>query len=188
MRTVRGTIRPAKGITVDQFFIPKNAPFPNNAKLPLLHYRNVIDLNHGDPRLTATKFLEHKGWTSPWEGEVYPYHHYHTIAWEALLIVQGEASVQFGGEDGPVVHVEVGDGIVIPPGVAHKALSAKGGFACFGIYPNETPYVDESRTEPTPTELENIAKCPQPKTDPWFGSDRPWSGGWAELISKATEH
>jgi len=31
--------------------------------------------------------LEANGWLKPWGGQVFDYHHYHTLAWEALLCV-----------------------------------------------------------------------------------------------------
>ncbi len=40
-----------------------------------------------------------------------------------------------GGPRGPTLEIEVGDTMLIPPGVAHKQLKASADFALLGSYP-----------------------------------------------------
>ena len=47
----------------------------------------------------------------------------------------GPATIGFGGDDGLVVDVRVGDVAVVPAGVGHKRLSASPGFQMAGGYP-----------------------------------------------------
>lgn len=47
----------------------------------------------------------------------------------------GSATIGFGGDDGLVVDVRVGDVAVVPAGVGHKRLSASPGFQMAGGYP-----------------------------------------------------
>lgn len=67
---------------------------------------------------------------------VFEYHHYHSTAWEALLCIQGEARVQFGGPNGPILTISAGDLAIVPAGVVHKQVEARGGFTLLGSYPN----------------------------------------------------
>ena len=74
-------------------------------------------------------------WDTVMPIRIFSYHHYHTKAWELLLCIRGEASVQIGGASGPKVTISTGDLALIPPGVAHKQLNEKNGFALLGSYP-----------------------------------------------------
>ncbi len=94
----------------------------------------------------------------PWVWGIFPYHHYHTTAWEALFCVKGSAQIQasnplciilelsfdfltskVGGSSGPVLKVQKGDVLLVPPGVAHKQLDAINDFTLLGSYPQGLP-------------------------------------------------
>ena len=58
--------------------------FPNNARLPLLVYRQAVTLPSSDPATVfETLFAEHQ-WGSSWRNGIYGFHHYHSTAHEVL--------------------------------------------------------------------------------------------------------
>ena len=163
--------------------------FPNNAAFPLVVYRGVYDrARDGDG--AALVAARRTGFTPPWRGVVFGYHHYHSTAWEALLCVAGGADVQWGGPSGPTLALRCGDVALVPPGVAHKQLRSEGGFALLGSYPDHegcrTPEADEVRSCPgSGAEREQVRRCPPPRRCPFFGSATPWRGGLAALWDRA---
>jgi hypothetical protein len=64
---------------------------PNNPRLPLVVYRGVLESGPGAAAACETLFAGN-GWSDGWRGGVYPYHHYHSTAHEALGIVAAEGS------------------------------------------------------------------------------------------------
>lgn len=87
-------------------WLKSDGTFPNNDAHPLLIYQRVLAGTEASQSRGAALLTEN-GWTSPWAWGVFPYHHYHSTAWEALLCVQGEADIQFGGPTGPTLHTDV---------------------------------------------------------------------------------
>jgi uncharacterized protein YjlB len=169
-------------LRVVRIWLRDDGTFPNNEFAPLLVFFNATS----DPRCPeaegGAELLVRNGWTSPWAWGVFTYHHYHSTAWEALLCVQGSASIQFGGPSGPALGVAVGDLILIPPGVAHKQLESKD-FTLLGAYPIETPSADTCRGKPTAAQKANIEGCPVPAIDPVFGkAQMPWGEHFSQLF------
>jgi uncharacterized protein YjlB len=151
-----------------RLFMDDDGTFPNNPRYPLLLYKAAFSGSQADGQHVITKGRE---WTSPWAWGVFPYHHYHSRAWELLLCVRGEANVQLGGECGPTIRIENGDLVLIPPGFAHKQLEASSGFTLLGSYPTQgwSGSIDALTGAPTQEERDNIAACPIPARDPVFG-------------------
>ena len=87
-------------------WLKSDGTFPNNDAHPLLIYQRVLTGADASQSRGAALLTEN-GWTSPWAWGVFSYHHYHSTAWEALLCVQGEADIQFGGPTGPTLHTNV---------------------------------------------------------------------------------
>lgn len=105
---------------------------------------------------------------------IFSYHHYHSKAWELLICIHGEATIQFGGDSGPTASVATGDLLLIPPGLAHKQLDEKNGFALLGSYPTVGGFDDAIDTltgSPTKEEMERIVNCHVPEHDPIFHLD-----------------
>ena len=63
--------------------LPANGEYPNNPKLPMLAYAGALHLAAGDPALIEALFRAN-GWGNAWRDGVYGYHHYHSLAHEAL--------------------------------------------------------------------------------------------------------
>ena len=87
-----------------------------------------------------------------------------------LICIRGEASVIIGGDSGPKVTISSGDLLLVPPGVAHKQLDEKDGFALLGSYPT-TDFdgsIDTLTGIPTEEQRERIVRCHVPDHDPIF--------------------
>ena len=87
-----------------------------------------------------------------------------------LICIRGEASVIIGGDSGPKVTISSGDLVLVPPGVAHKQLEEKDGFALLGSYPT-TDFdgsIDTLTGLPTEEQMERIVRCHVPDHDPIF--------------------
>ncbi len=89
-----------------------------------------------------------------------------------MICVCGSASIQLGGDIGPIAIVKIdrGDLVLIPPGVAHKQLEEEGGFSLLGSYPTFgfDGRIDTCRGKPTDEERRRIQECYVPKVDPIF--------------------
>jgi uncharacterized protein YjlB len=158
--------------------IEDNGPFPNNPRLPLLHYKKVLD--DYDPQKIQEAFSSN-GWVNSWVNGIYSYHHYHSNTHEALGISGGSCEVQIGGEGGPVFHLEAGDVLVIPAGVSHKNVGASEHFVCVGSYPLNIPYDMRRGEEGERPEVDKrISKVPLPTYDPVYGDEGPIFKHWIE--------
>lgn len=117
---------------------------------------------------------------------MFPFSHYHSNTHEALAVFQGEALLQFGGDEQVSVQEQVaaGDVLVIPAGVAHKQVKSSGGFKMVGAYPEGAPHWDclEGKggcSEKSAAE-QTICNVRLPPSDPVFGnsSDAPVMRYW----------
>ncbi len=137
---------------------------PNNARLPALLFRGALP--PGQPEAAEAAFAAH-GWPPAWRDGIYPYHHYHPNAHEALAIVAGSARVQLGGEAGPVVTLAAGDVVVLPAGTGHKRLSASPDLLVVGAYPpGQQPEEYRGRQGEHARALPQIAALTPPLADP----------------------
>ena len=163
---------------VEAIQIQPNGNIPNS-ELPLLVYRRAVRLQSDDPASVFEKLFEANGWKDSWRNGIYDYHHYHSTAHEVLGVYQGNATVNFGGEGGPITKVWPGDVIVIPAGVSHKNLGASPDFGVVGAYPDGQK-VDMHYGKPEEqTKAEaNISKLPVPEQDPVQGTQGPLWRYW----------
>ena len=147
-----------------------NGVFPNNARLPLLVYRQPVVLPAHDPAALFEALFAAHHWGNGWRNGIYPFHHYHSTAHEVLGIFRGHATVQFGGEQGVRLAVSSGDVVIIPAGVAHKNLGASRDFGVVGAYPQGQRW-DTCYDKPgeRPRADHNIARVGMPHGDPVYG-------------------
>lgn len=154
--------------------------FPNNARLPLLVYRQAVTLPRHDPAvLFETRFAAHR-WGSAWRNGIYGLHHYHSTAHEVLGVYRGHATVLFGGQQGVELAVQAGDVIIIPAGVAHKNVGSSRDFGVVGAYPRGQDWdVCYGRAGERPQTDHHIARVPMPEADPVYGMHGPLAGHWS---------
>lgn len=154
-----------------------NGAIPNS-RLPLLVYRQAAPANAAEIERLFTANL----WPAAWRNGVYPFHHFHAQAHEALGVARGWASVLFGGPAGEVVRLDAGDVAVIPAGVGHCAMDASADLLIVGAYPAGSARPDLRRGRP-PEESEVlglIAAVSLPQADPVAGRDGPLTRLWAD--------
>lgn len=164
-----------EGLRVETF--ADDGAFPNST-LPLLLYEQALLAGAAGPQEFEALF-EANGWPAAWRASVFPYHHYHSTAHEALGVASGSARLMLGGPEGRVFEVVSGDVIVIPAGVAHRRLESSGDFLVVGAYPPGQSW-DLLRGEPgeRPMADRNIAGVQLPKTDPVAGAGGPLLRQW----------
>ena len=139
--------------------------FPNSA-LPLVIYRGALP---GDPARMERTFAAN-GWSNSWRDGIFSFHHFHSIAHEALGIAAGSARVAFGGPAGEEVSVRTGDVVVIPAGVAHRNLGGSGDLLVVGAYPGGSDYdIRRGDAGEHAAAASAIAAVPLPSTDPVHG-------------------
>jgi len=165
---------------VEAIQIQPNGNIPNS-ELPLLVYRRAVRLQSDDPASVFEKLFEANGWSGSWRNGIYDYHHYHSTAHEVLGVYQGNATVNFGGEGGPITKVWPGDVVIIPAGVSHTNLGASPDFGVVGAYPKGQK-VDMHHGKPEErTKAEaNISKLPLPEQDPVEGGDGAFRRYWGQ--------
>ncbi len=149
------------------FFCPENEPFPNNPRLPLILYRGL-----DSPREAQgiEKLFSGNRWKPAWRYGLFPYHHYHSTAHQALGCYSGEGRIQFGGPGRRIIDIVPGIVALIPAGVAHCNVKSTRSFSCVGAYP---PGRQWDLLRDLPGELEtarqNIPQVPLPEMDPVLG-------------------
>ena len=63
---------------------------PNNLRLPVLLYRDVVDVSGDDPAAAFETLFASNGWPPAWRYTIYHHHHYHTAAHELLGFAVGD--------------------------------------------------------------------------------------------------
>ena len=163
---------------VEAIQIQPNGNVPNSA-LPLLVYRRAVRLQSDDPASVFEQLFEANGWGDSWRNGIYDYHHYHSTAHEVLGVYAGSATVNFGGEGGPVTKVWAGDVVVIPAGVSHKNLGNSQDFGVVGAYPpGQKVNMHYGKAEERAKADANISALPMPEQDPVQGNRGPLHRYW----------
>ena len=165
--------------SVQTWRLEDDGAIPNN-KLPLVLYRQAIALPQADLASIFEAAFTANGWPAAWRNGIYPYHHFHSTAHEALGVFSGSATARFGGESGIDVTVTAGDVLVVPAGVGHKAIEASADLAIVGAYPAGTNS-DLCRGMPgeRPRCLDSIAQVAIPERDPFYGEGGPLRKHWS---------
>jgi len=157
---------PARTIRLDD-----DGTIPNNPRLPVLLHRGATP--PGDPEAAEALFARN-GWPPAWRDGIYPFHHYHPDAHEALAIASGRVRVQLGGERGVALDLAAGDVVVLPAGVGHRNLGASDDLLVVGAYPaGRHPRQCTGRPGEREAALPAIAALPDPPCDPVTGTPYP---------------
>ena len=173
------TIRIRRPAAVETWHLADDGSIPNNAALPLLLYRQAAVLPAADPASVFEAAFTANGWPAAWRNGIFPFHHFHSTAHEALGVFSGSATARFGGESGIEVTVSAGDLIVIPAGVGHKAVEASADLGIVGAYPAGTdPDLCRGAPGERPRTLQTIAQVAIPDRDPLYGVEGPLRQHW----------
>lgn len=150
----------------ERFLFDDDGAVPNS-KLPLLVYRAALP---ADPRAIEQTFAANR-WPPAWRDGVHPFHHFHANTHEALGVARGETTVQFGGPNGPNLHVMAGDIVIVPAGVGHCNKGQSPDLLIVGAYPDNAPRPDQYRGKAAEHDaaVRKIAAVPPPAADPVTG-------------------
>jgi len=152
---------------------------PNHPRWPLLVYPSAVEIAGPDPAAAFEALFDRNQWPAAWRNGVYPFHHFHSNAHEALGVYSGEVTVQFGGDDGFVVTGRPGDVIVLPAGTGHKKLSSRGALGIVGAYPaGQHPDMCTPLLSNLQRSAEAVAHVPLPRHDPVYGNSGPLFDHW----------
>jgi uncharacterized protein YjlB len=152
---------------------------PNHPRWPLLVYPGAVAIEVDDPAVAFEALFDRNRWPPAWRNGVFPFHHFHSNAHEALGVYSGEVTVQFGGEGGAVLTARPGDVIVLPAGTGHKKVSSRGSLGIVGAYPSgqhpdmRTPLLSNARRS-----AEAVTHVPLPECDPVYGASGPLFTHW----------
>jgi uncharacterized protein YjlB len=148
-------------------FFADDGSIPNNPRLPALLFRAALP--PGDPTAAEALFAAH-GWPPAWRNGIYPYHHYHPDAHEALAIARGSVRVMLGGEGGRALDLAAGDVVVLPAGVGHRNLGASEDLLVIGAYPaGQSPTEFRGRPGEHDRAVAQITGVPDPAREPVRG-------------------
>lgn len=144
----------------------QNGWMPNNAKLPVLLYRQVFTAEREMTEKLESLIRRH-GWRPEWRNGVYPFHHYHSTAHEVLAFSRGQARLILGGElpGGREVTVRAGDIALLPCGTGHCRVSASADFQVSGAYALGQSW-DLLREAPDSAAATRMRRLPFPADDP----------------------
>jgi len=162
------------------FMFADDGSVPNNPRLPLLVYRNVIDLyGTPDPEEVVERVFRANGWGDLWRNGVYEYTHYHSMIHEVMGIARGRVKVRFGGAQGQEISLSQGDVVVLPAGTGHQGLWAGPDLVVIGGYPPTGRFdlCRGSKAEHAKA-LATIPLVPAPEADPVFGREGPLRRLW----------
>lgn len=159
---------------------PDAGAIPNNRLLPALYYKAAIRLG-GDPPANIERAFRENGWPPQWRYSIYPFHHYHSTAHEALGVARGTAKVKLGGENGEVFDFAPGDVVVLPAGTGHRCLESSDDFLVVGAYPpgQEWDLIRADEPGKKAEAVKRIARVPLPENDPVLGKDGPLVRLWS---------
>jgi uncharacterized protein YjlB len=153
---------------------------PNHPRWPLLLYPGAVAIAGDDPAAVFEALFDRNRWPAAWRNGVYPYHHFHSNAHEALGVYSGEVTVQLGGDVGVVLTARPGDVIVLPAGTGHKKLSSRGALGVVGAYPaGMSPDLCRPSSIDPQRARAAVTRVPLPECDPVYGVGGPLFQHWA---------
>lgn len=158
------------GDRADTYRLADDGSIPNS-ELPVLIYHGIDEVA-GDAAACEALFDRNRWWRF-WRDGIYPFHHFHSTAHEALGVVSGRATVVLGGpEKGERFELDAGDVAILPAGTGHCNVGSSGDFLIVGAYPRGQDW-DLRRGDPAEHDeaVAKIRRVPLPEADPVHGPD-----------------
>ncbi|RVK40740.1 cupin domain-containing protein [Sinorhizobium meliloti] len=165
---------------IEELMFAESGGVPNNPRLPVLVYRQAIDVTENGATRIEERFRAN-GWRGLWRDGVFAHHHYHCGAHEVLGIAEGRARLMIGGPDGQEIEVAAGDVILLPAGTGHRRNEASVDFLVVGGYPPGQDAGIHSGAATT-DDLKAIVSVPLPSLDPVLGAEGPAVTVWQSAM------
>jgi uncharacterized protein YjlB len=164
-------------VAPETHFFEDDGAIPNS-RLPVLIHHGVEAAHDAD---RCERLLAAHGWLPDWRDGIFSFHHFHSIAHEALGIVAGTATVRLGGPQGESFEIGEGDVLVLPAGTGHCNEGSSSDLLVIGAYPDGMPW-DLRRGDPAEHDeaVTKIEAVPLPRSDPVEGSEGSLTRLWAE--------
>ncbi|MEY4987500.1 MAG: hypothetical protein RL567_1279 [Bacteroidota bacterium] len=152
----------------ETYYFADDGLIPNH-KFPVIVYQKVVDLADCSDWL-ENRFKENN-WLNNWRDIVLPYDHFHSNTHEVLGLGWGRVSLNIGGSQGRIVHLNAGDVVIIPAGVGHYAVSKHTDYQFVGGYPNGLAWDLKTGLEQGERAqiVSSISAVEMPEKDPVFG-------------------
>lgn len=158
--------------------------FPNSI-LPVVYYPHVLDLIPLFKANCVKQQFAKNHWVNAWKGGIFTYDHYHSSTHEVLGCVQGSTDVRLGGPGGVTLHIDAGDVLIIPAGVAHRNMGCEHQLTCIGAYPVGYDFdINTGQPGERPATDERIAQLPIPSYDPLYGFNEGLDLMWGQYINR----
>lgn len=169
------------------YIVKDNRIFPNSI-LPVILYKDAIDVPFFRPAHAMEKLFEENGWTNNWHNGLATYHHYHSNTHEVIGVYKGKMIILLGGENGKHVVMRKGDVIIIPAGVAHKNLGKEEDALCVGGYPEGIEFdMNLGEAGERPAADRNISAVNLPQTDPVLGHGEGLVELWKQAMDRVPQ-
>ncbi|KAI0071310.1 hypothetical protein K474DRAFT_1669137 [Panus rudis PR-1116 ss-1] len=175
--TSSSLLTPLSSLRISTHYIPRHRLLPNTSIVnkPLLIYHSVFQ-----PTASPSQIEQHitsiGEFIPQWRYGMYHITHFHSTTHELLVIASGSAKLCFGGENNPErleADVKKGDAILVPAGVAHRALEEDGSFEMVGSYPVGASKWDMCYGKEGEDVEGKIRALSWVKKDPLYGEDGP---------------
>ena len=171
-------VKPLDTVTIEELLFADDGHVPNNASLPLIVYRGVLETGP-DTAAKCEALFAGNDWGAAWRNGIYAHHHYHSTAHEVLGIASGCVRVRLGGERGATVELRAGDVVVIPAGVAHKNEGASPNLVVVGAYPGgKSPDMCRPGAQQRERARRSVSEVARPSRDPVYGRSGPLLERW----------
>lgn len=162
-----------------RFRFTDDGVIPNHPSWPLILYKSPLRLPPTfDPAAMFEELFALNKWSGSWRNGVYPYVHYHSQIHEVLGVASGQATIQFGGNNGRSIKLRAGDIAILPAGTGHKCMGSSPDFLVVGAYPPEGVYDLCRSSEDHADAVKTIPRVPKPESDPVYGKDGPLLRIW----------